>query len=333
MIEDTRGQDRTLVAIVVTYNRLEKLQSTIGRLLDASDAVLQRVLVIDNASTDGTAAWLAQQIDPRLTVYSNQTNTGGAGGFALGIDLATRLFDPDWLVVMDDDARPAPGALEAFSAMNVDAHDAVAAAVYYPDGKICEMNRPSRNPFQSARLFLRSLFMGRNGFHISHDAYNGGGQHVDVTSFVGFFVSRAGVEKAGLPDASLFVYGDDGIYTLGLSQKGGRIWFAPSLRFEHDCATIQNKRFFPMWKVYYYHRNLLIMYRQAAGWLFWPACLLILPRWILSARHHKEDRDVFWKLMSRAIRDGVSRKTNVPHADILDICALQTAAQVENARG
>ena len=61
---------RRLVAVVVTYNRLNKLQDTVARLLEAAPADLAAVVVVDNASTDGTAAWLANQSDPRLDVVS-----------------------------------------------------------------------------------------------------------------------------------------------------------------------------------------------------------------------------------------------------------------------
>ena len=38
-----------------------------------------------------------------------------------------------------------------------------------------------------------------------------------------------------------------------------------------------------MWKVNYYHRNLLLLYLMAAGWLFFPALVAVLPKWLLKA--------------------------------------------------
>ena len=156
---------RRLVAVVVTYNRLDKLKDTIARLLESPPQELSAVVVVDNASTDGTGAWLASQDDPRLDVQVSATNRGGAGGFERGMRRAMEAHAPDWLVVMDDDGRPAPGALASFHALP--AHDdparswdGVASAVYFPGGGICEMNRPSRNPFWHVREFLRTLFGG-----------------------------------------------------------------------------------------------------------------------------------------------------------------------------
>jgi GT2 family glycosyltransferase len=193
----------------------------------------------------------------------------------------------------------------------------VAAAVYYPDGEICEMNRPSRNPFADPRAFLRTALRGRRGFHLKAVDYSGPIIPVDVTSFVGFFISAGAVERVGYPDGRLFVYGEDGLYTLALSQSGGRILFAPDLRFDHDCRSIQDGRFRPLWKVYYYHRNLLMLYRRAAGPWFWPAMAVIGPRWLFKTRAHGGERRAFLALLGRAWRDGLAERAPVDHAEIL----------------
>jgi len=309
-----------LVAVVVTYNRLDKLKVTLARLLETDRSDLAVVLVIDNASDDGTADWLATQGDSRLVVHRSASNTGGAGGFETGMRLAVQRFDPDWLVVMDDDARPDPGAIRAFHALDHSACDAVAAAVYYPNGEICDMNRPARNPFWHGREFMRTVLGGgRRGFHVAPRDYDGPGMAVDVASFVGLFISRAAVARVGYPDGKLFVYGDDGLYTLGLSGAGGRIRFEPHVRFEHDCSTFsgQRGRFRPLWKVYYYHRNLLLLYRLAAGPWFWPVMLVILPKWLSKVKDHSGQRGVFLRLLGRAVRDGLKARTGVEHAAIL----------------
>ena len=217
--------------------------------------------------------------------------------------------DPDWLVLMDDDGRPQPGALAAFQAADLAGWDAVAAAVYYPDGAICEMNRPSRNPFWNLRGFFTTLLrLGRrDSFHIRPEVYAGAVPvAVDITSFVGFFVSRQMVERVGFPDGALFVYGDDGLYSLGLRLAGGRIGFFPQIRFEHDCSTFAQSagRFRPLWKAYYYHRNLFLLYRRAPGGFFWLVLLLALPKWLFKVRHHPGERRAYLRLLGKAVSDG-----------------------------
>ncbi|KZY30209.1 glycosyltransferase [Roseovarius sp. HI0049] len=322
MPDRTLKTQRRLVAVVVTHNRLDKLRPTIDRLLESASDQLSAIVIVDNASTDATADWLATLTNPRLDIVTNTINLGGAGGFEAGMRHAVARHDPDWLVVMDDDARPLPGALAAFHALPPEKWDAIAAAVYFPDGRICEMNRPSRNPFWSLRLVLRTLREGRNGFHIPHDEYDKDGCEIDVTSFVGFFISRRALEMAGFPDGRLFLYGDDGLYTLGLSRAGGRIAFQPQVAFEHDFTTFggsgaaTGQRFSPLWKIYYHHRNLLLLYRMAAGPLFWPALLIVLPKWFSKVRHHAGSRRAFLRLMGRAVFDGLFNRLDVSHEAI-----------------
>ena len=239
--EDPHSPDRArLVAVVVTHDRLAQLRRTVARLLEASAADLAAVVVVDNASGDGTGTWLGALNEARLDVVTLDGNRGGAGGFAAGIAAARARHDPDWIVVMDDDARPAPGALAAFHRAARDGWDALAAAVFLPDGAISAMNCPSRNPFGDRRIFWRTLREGRRGFHLSAAAFETGARmrRVDVASFVGLFLSRRALDLAGLPDPGLFLYGDDALYTLTLTARGGRIGFASGLRFEHDCRSL-----------------------------------------------------------------------------------------------
>lgn len=331
-----------LVAVVVTYNRLDKLQETLARLLESPEQELAALVVVDNASTDGTGAWLqswqAAQEDPRLDILSSATNSGGAGGFEMGMRRAMAQHAPDWLVLMDDDGRPAKGGLAAFHGLEMhqrpqDSWDAVASAVYFPAGGICEMNRPSRNPFWHRREFLRTLLGGgRSGFHVQPADYQGPGMQIDVTSFVGFFISADAVRRIGYPDPDLFIYGDDGLYTLELTRAGGRIGFEPSVRFEHDLSTFvakdgaegaQRGRFIPLWKVYYYHRNLLMLYRLAAGALFWPVLLVIVPKWLSKVRLHRGERRAFLRLLTRAIWDGLRQQRQISHRAVLEMAKTQ----------
>ena len=125
-----------IAAVVVTYNRLPQLKRTLERLLNEP---VDRILVVDNASTDETRKWLKEQSDSRLRTVFAEANLGGAGGFALGMKTASA-EGPDWIVVMDDDARPEPGAISEFRKALPTECDSVAAAVFYPTGGICEMN-------------------------------------------------------------------------------------------------------------------------------------------------------------------------------------------------
>ena len=310
-----------LVAVVVTYNRCDHLEVTLARLFSSSPQVLAKVIVVDNASTDRTRDWLSTVSDPRLDTVLCDENRGGAGGFATGMLRAMEVHAPDWLVLMDDDGRPAPGALEAFCAKAHHGWDAVAAAVYYPSGKICEMNRPSVNPLWSRSAFFKSLWKLRDGYHIPLGDYDlDQPRPIDLTSFVGFFVRASVVRDAGLPDPSLFLYGDDVIYTLGLRRRGYAIAFDPQIRFEHDCETFDNdavRVFRPIWKVYYAYRNGLMMYHLALGPLFWLLVPLLWAKWMFAARRYDGQQATYKRLFFRAFADGIRGRTKRTHPEVV----------------
>ena len=308
-----------VIALVVTFNRLPHLKKTVTRLLEAQPGHLAEVLVVNNASTDGTEGWLSTQTDPRLRVLTLDTNRGGAGGFEAGMRHAMTHLSLDWLLLMDDDARPAPDMLERFHAQDRHTFGGWVAATYFPHGDICEMNRPVLNPFLSYRTFLASMWKGRAGYHVADAAYNAAAPtEVDGASFVGFFVSARTIERIGYPDGQLFIYGDDALYSIMLRRQGLRIGFDPELRFEHDCGTEMGTHpIAPLWKVYYMYRNQLLVYRAAAGpVLFWPILALKALSWRRRARHYGAQRGIYLNLLSRALRDGAAGRREATFAQV-----------------
>lgn len=303
-----------LAAIVVTFNRIVALKATLARLISES---VDHIIVVDNASTDGTAEWLNAHADPRVSVLLLNDNTGGAGGFEAGMEFARDTFNPDWVVMMDDDAHPQAGALAAFrqqvAKIDPDTGEigAVAAAVFYPNGKICEMNRPSQNPFWNLGILGKTMLRGgRAGFHISDADYapDAGNKPLDVASFVGYFVSRQAIEKVGVPEGGLFIYGDDVLYSLRLRRSGLGMVFMPSVRFDHDCGTMgQGFIYRPLWKIYYHCRNGVAIARQAAGPIIFPAALMYyaLMWWRRGRLYEVNERKLYRTMMWSGLRDGL----------------------------
>lgn len=98
---------------MVTYNRRELLAECL-RALAAQTHPLERIFVVDNASTDGTEEHLIVEgllEDARVEYVRLDENRGGAGGFARAVEL-TRTLEGDWIWLMHDDSEPVPDALE-----------------------------------------------------------------------------------------------------------------------------------------------------------------------------------------------------------------------------
>ena len=92
-----------VVAVVVTWNRRQLLEESLAALAAQTHAPIE-VVVVDNASTDGTSDLLRDSY-AHLDVVHLGANTGGAGGFAAGIERALT-HEPDLVWLLDDDTVP-----------------------------------------------------------------------------------------------------------------------------------------------------------------------------------------------------------------------------------
>lgn len=311
-----------LVAVIVTFNRLEKLKLSLAH---TSKSAFYRIVIVNNCSTDGTREWLDTLTHDNLVTIHNQINEGGAGGFHRGFSyVSDQLPEADWLVCFDDDAHPEGDLAGTFHSLDIPAEvGSLAAAVYLPDGRISEMNRPSRNPFWHLRAFLAAFTKGRVGFHIKDDYYQMNTPvDIDASSFVGCFVRLSLIrdQLIGLPRKELFLYADDIIYVLEIRKAGFRHWFVPTIAFSHDCQTLVDQKgvYHPLWKAYYTYRNSIEMYRVASGY-FYPFVLLVkIPKYVLAVRHYKShERRAFLYLTAKAILHGLLQDNSITHDQVV----------------
>jgi len=247
-----------ITCVVVTFNRctlLERCLLAIG----AQTHPPHRLVIVDNASTDGTRNWLAEWV-PEHAVYAEcvplAENLGGAGGFAEGLRIAIER-GADWVWMMDDDAEPHPEALaELLKIANDPANVYGSLATHGTNTSWSTdlIDPPQRNVNEviavppSARV--RSL------------------------PFLGFLIHRDLVERIGLPDAGFFIAADDVEYCIRASLTGAQIIIAGKSHIEHPMAKRSITRVFgtdviylrlPPWKRYYDTRNRLLIARKYYG--------------------------------------------------------------------
>jgi GT2 family glycosyltransferase len=95
-----------MIAIVVlTYNRVHLLRQCVEKVLLRTSDGTTEIVVWDNASTDGTAAYLDSLTDPRIRVVHHPRNIGQSG-YAHAFPLTTAPY----LIELDDDVVEAPPA-------------------------------------------------------------------------------------------------------------------------------------------------------------------------------------------------------------------------------
>ena len=236
-------EERNVIAVVVTHNRLPLLQRCVASLRANAPG---RIIVVDNGSTDGTGAWLDAQEGLHVI---HQDNVGGSGGFHRGMDEARRL-GAAWIWCMDDDVFPRPGCLHELLSCAATTGAAILAPRRLLDGHIYT------NDFRGVDLThpFASLYTGR----LATDPPDGP-TPIAGTAFEGPLVSRDVVERIGLPNKDLFIFCDDTDYCLRAGRAGFKIVYVPTALMdkqpffsEDDWATRNRKK---KWKRFYQVRN------------------------------------------------------------------------------
>jgi rhamnopyranosyl-N-acetylglucosaminyl-diphospho-decaprenol beta-1,3/1,4-galactofuranosyltransferase len=215
-------EERRIVAVVVTHNRIDLLR----RLLDVLEKTegLAEVLVVDNASTDGTGEWLADRADGPVRARTLLENTGGAGGFHEGLRWAVeRGAGLVWL--MDDDGVPEPECLELLLA-----HE---AGLDFWGPVVVDEADPERLVFP-IRLPGRARVVQTMG-EVRRAAGDGLIRGI-VIPFNGVLVTRDLVERIGLPRAEFFIWGDDHEYRLRAERAGARVATVVDARVLHPSV-------------------------------------------------------------------------------------------------
>ncbi|MBA7934697.1 glycosyltransferase [Klebsiella sp. RHBSTW-00215] len=237
-------------ALIVTYNRLEKLKKTVFETVRLN---FSTVVIVNNGSTDGTQTWLDRVTDPRITVLNLPFNTGGAGGFKEGSQFICSHIDTDWIFFYDDDAYPESDILEKFSQLEKDDSRVFAGLVKDLQGKPCAMNMPFSKVPSTLSDTLRYI---KNPARFIPSVYRP--EIVQTVSFVGMIIAKDLLSNhIDSIHEELFLYFDDLYFGYRLTLSGEKIRYSPELIFSHD-VSIQGKSITPEWKVYYLCRNLIL---------------------------------------------------------------------------
>ena len=259
-----------ICAVVVTFNRKVLLGECLRALLKQTRP-LDQVIVVDNASTDGTEDMMRRSF-PDITYVKLAENTGGAGGFHEGMKLAYEKGH-DWMWVMDDDAAPTADALEKLTSCSIIHQDmvyALASAVLNRDGTIYLATR---------RLFDTETLVETV---ISADKYEQDYFQMDTGSFVGLLINRRVIDQVGLPNKDFFIYYDDTEYSLRIRNLGIMVT-VPASKITHgeyrnaSDKSIGRNDSWDWWK-YYYIRNRIYTFRRHGdvGLIFYVNQIIIM---------------------------------------------------------
>jgi GT2 family glycosyltransferase len=288
------GGKQRVCAVVVTRNRAELLRRCL-QALDRQTRPVDQVVVVDNASEDGTPGMVRAEF-AHVALLELNGNFGGAGGFFHGMAWAHERGH-DWLWLMDDDTLAQDDALERLLAGADRAPGRpprlLASAVLWKDGRPHPMNvglARWRSPAELAEGVARGLLLMR------------------YVTFVSVAVHRDAVDRFGLPLPHYFIWGDDVEYTARvLRDEPG--FLVPDSQVHHWTdkphapVTVTDERF------YFHARNSLFLLRGRA---LRPAERVDFARWYLRTLVRyisatRGDRRALGILV-RGVRDGLKRQ-------------------------
>ncbi len=242
--------------VIVTYNRLEKLIKCLAAY-ETQTLSPAYILIIDNCSTDGTREyldeWAKRSSLRKPKVIHCPNNSGGSGGFYLGMQEAMKL-NADWIWVADDDAYPYQDCLEkiaeAYGRLDEEKKETVQALC----GKVMDNNGISVNHRRCISRFLGQI----KEKPLSLEKYQESIVDIDIFSFVGTAIRKSAIEKVGLPYRDFFIFYDDTEYALRIRNIGA-IKCVSNAVILHDSQENSIAR--RSWKYYYLFRNKMYTYK------------------------------------------------------------------------
>lgn len=239
-----------LAIVIVNYNTRGLLRDCLASLLASRLEGSYAVYVIDNCSTDGSAAMVRAEF-PAVHLIEQPTNSGYAAANNAGLRAAglegtsspryALLLNPDTLLKPDDLAQ-----MVAF----MDGHPEAGAAgpkLVRQDGSLdraCRRSFPSpENAFYRlsglARLFPRHPRFGRYNL-----GYLDPDQTAEVDSLVGAFMLMRGeaLRQVGLLDERFFMYGEDIDLCYRIKERGHKIYYNPAVTVLHYKGAASRQR-------------------------------------------------------------------------------------------
>jgi N-acetylglucosaminyl-diphospho-decaprenol L-rhamnosyltransferase len=261
-----------LSAVVVNFNAGDHLIDCVRSLRRAG---VDDVLVVDNASTDGSPQRL-RAVDAAVTLIDTGANLGYGGGVNRGLEAAAG----DHVLVLNADVVVDPGAVARLVAV-LDAEADVGIAGPRVD-EVDGTTYPSARTFPRLRDAVGHAFVGLvttdNRFsrrYLMTEGDAAAARDVDWVSGACFLARRAALTAVDGFDTAYFMYLEDVDLCWRVGQAGWRIRYEPAARVTHvqGVSTAQT----PYRMLAAHHRSLLRFWWRTTGWpgrLLAPAVLL-----------------------------------------------------------
>lgn len=250
--------EEKISVILVNYNGLSYNDACIESLLASTGCGRLQIVVVDNASTDGSYAKLQERWGrhPQVTLVQAERNLGFAGGNNIGIRKALETA-PDFLMLLNNDTVIEPDAIGHLIALQKETGGIVAPKILYADRRDIV--------WSAGGEFSPVIAKSR---HIGYNKPDGPAYDEDCScSFANgccFLMSHSVFDKIGYMDERFFLYYEDNEYSLRAVSGNISIWYCHKAVVYHKVngATKGNEK---AANAYYIARNWLLCARMYLG--------------------------------------------------------------------
>lgn len=223
---------RKVSVAILTWNGRHHLETCLDALaLQKDPGVEWDILVFDNGSTDGTAAWMRERWghDGRVKLLESPVNHGFCGGN----NRLVAASDAGAVALLNNDTRPEPGWLAAL----VDALASAPADVAAVSGKIVDWAGERLDFGRGLMTFDGHAFQLDFRKRLASARVPKAGEELLFACGGNMLVRRASFLEAGGFDESYFAYLEDVDLGWRLWSGGERIVFAPEAAVHHRSGA------------------------------------------------------------------------------------------------
>jgi len=222
--------------VIVSYESRGLLERCLAALAaDTGRTATREVIVVDQASGDGTAAWVAAE-HPEARLVALDENVG----FGAGNNRGAKVAEGRWLLLLNSDAFVRPGAIDELVRFAEARPRAgiVGPRLLWPDGRLQRSCRRFPTVFRIATEFLylrkiapRSRIL--NGFYYGEFAHDEPWR-VDWVTGACMLVRAELFEQLAGFDEDFFLYSEEVDLLYRASQRGAETWYDPAAEVVHE---------------------------------------------------------------------------------------------------
>jgi len=215
-----------LAILIVSYNTKCELENCVRSLHAHPPLIAHEVVVIDNASTDGSAEAVRSQF-PAVRIIQLDANVG----FARANNEGIRQTRGELILLLNSDTMVPEGAIDRLAQEldNLPGASIVGPRLVDGTGKPELSFGAMFSPWAELRqkVVARMAGPGQLAAMTAHTRL------VDWVSGACLLVRRRDAESAGLLDDRYFMYCEDVDFCAAVRAKGGRVYFAPAAQVVH----------------------------------------------------------------------------------------------------